>query len=95
MVPHKPPSAPSRASATTISQLVVIYPNLSGDFTGGNQIISLNLQWDSGTGGEKWTTLIGENPFSTTTSYSYSSALIDAGRNYKFRYRARNAIGWG
>ena len=71
------------------------YPNLVGDYTGGNQIISLQLQWDSGTGGETWTTLIGASPYSTTTSYSYSSALIDAGRVYKFRYKARNQIGWG
>lgn len=95
LVPHKPPSAPQRNASTTPSQLVVNYPNLTGAFTGGSQIVSLQLQWDAGTGGETWTTLIGESPYSTTTSYSYTSAIIDPGRVYKFRYRARNVFGWG
>ena len=68
---------------------------LEGDLTGGSLVLSLQLQWDSGSGGETWTTLIGESPYATTTTYQYSSALIDAGRIYKFRYRAKNAIGWG
>ena len=43
VLPHKPPLAPSRKTSTTTSQLVVEYPNLSGDYTGGNQIVSLQL----------------------------------------------------
>ena len=94
-MPHKPPSPPARTASTTPSQLVVDYPTLTGDYTGGNQIVSLHLQWDAGTGGETWTTLIGESPYATSTSYSYTSAIIDPGRDYKFRYRAANAFGWG
>ena len=78
-----------------MSQLIIDYPTLSGDYTGGSTIVSLHLQWDKGTGGEAWTTLIGDNPYSTSVAYTYSSGLIQSGRIYKFRYRARNVFGWG
>jgi hypothetical protein len=47
---------------------------LTGIQTGGSTIISLNLQWDKGSSGANWTTLIGENPYSTTLTYSVSGA---------------------
>jgi hypothetical protein len=68
---------------------------LQGDFTGGSNILSLHLQWDKGTAGETWITLIGESPYSTSSTYTYSSGEIVEGRTYKFRYRALNILGWG
>jgi hypothetical protein len=78
-----------------VSTLIIDYPTLSGEYTGGSTILSLHLQWDKGTGGETWTTLIGDNPYSTSVTYTYSSGLIESGRIYKFRYRAKNVFGWG
>ena len=94
-VPHQPPTAPSRNSGTSVSTLIIDYPTLTGEYTGGSTILSLHLQWDKGTGGETWTTLIGDNPYSTSVTYTYSSGLIESGRIYKFRYRAKNVFGWG
>jgi len=66
-----------------------------GDLTGGSLITSLNLQWDQGTSGAQWSTLIGELPDSTTTTFLLTGVLVEAGKIYKFRYRAKNIFGWG
>lgn len=55
---------------------------------------SLHLQWDKGTSGIEWVSLIGDFPYTTSTSYTINGNII-AGRNYKFKYRARNIFGWG
>jgi hypothetical protein len=57
----------------------------------------LNLQWDAATAGAEWSTLIGENPYSTTNSYTRQLAAdgSDLGKTFKFRARARNIHGWG
>ena len=68
---------------------------LTGAYTGGSTILSLNLQWDQGTSGASWTTIIGVAPFSTTQTYSVTGSSITAGMTYKFRYRAINVFGWG
>ena len=74
---------------------MVDYAMLNSIYTGGSTIFSLNLQWDSGSSGASWTTLIGFSPYSTTSTYSVSGSLIVSGRTYKFRYRAYNIHGWG
>lgn len=63
---------------------------------GGSTILSLNLQWDQGTAGVTWVTLIGESPYSTTDSYSVQLATdgSNEGTLYKFRVRALNIHGW-
>jgi hypothetical protein len=94
VLPHKPPTVPSRNSATTKSQLRVDYAPLIGTTTGGSTITSLHLQWDQGSGGESWYTLIGEVLPSTSQSYTVTGYVV-AGRTYKFRYRAKNIFGWG
>lgn len=68
---------------------------LTGVKTGGSTILSLQLQWDAGSSGATWTTLLGENPMSTTTTYTQTGASVTSGRTYKFRYRAYNVHGWG
>ena len=52
------------------------------------------MQWDKGTSGVEWVSLIGDFPFTTSTSYTINSNIISA-RTYKFKYRARNIFGWG
>jgi len=65
LAPHKPPEMPFRHESTTKEALVVNYPTLIDNFTGGSTILSLNLQWDFGTSGAEWRTLIGESPYNT------------------------------
>lgn len=60
IVPHKPATAPTRNIGTTIDKLMVDYALPTALLTGGNTILSLNLQWDQGTSGSQWSTLIGE-----------------------------------
>ena len=64
--PLKPPSSPARNVGTTQTSLMVNYAILTGIYTGGSTVLSLNLQWDSGTSGATWKTLIGFSPYSTT-----------------------------
>lgn len=54
----------------------------------------MQLQWDKGSSGLNWFTLIGESPYSNSDTYTVQGNLV-AGRLYKFRYRARNIFGWG
>ena len=93
--PHKPPTAPTRNAATSQATVHVDYALLTTPATGGSTILSLQLQWDAGTSGATWTTLIGFSPYSTTQTMSISGAQIITGRVYKFRYRAFNIHGWG
>jgi hypothetical protein len=69
VAPHKPPNAPSRGSSTSTSQIEIAYEMLVGDETGGSPVSSLHLEWDLGTNGIEWQTLIGETPLSTSTSF--------------------------
>jgi len=101
--PLKPASPPQRNAASTQYALVLDYPFAvtpgppAGYEDGDSTILSLNLQWDRGTAGATWATLLGESPHSTTDSYTVQLASdgSDAGKTYKFRARAYNAHGWG
>lgn len=93
--PKQPASAPLRNSDTSESLLKVDYPMVTGLLTGGSTIFSLQLQWDQGTSGASWYTLLGFSPFTVTTTYSITGDRVVSGRVYKFRYRARNIHGWG
>ena len=68
---------------------------LTGLFTGGSTIVSLQLQWDMGTSGTQWSTLLGFSPFTTSTVYTITGDVVKSARIYKFRYRAYNIHGWG
>lgn len=68
---------------------------LTGDNTGGSTILSLQLQWDQGSSGAQWLTLLGFSPYTTTTVFTITGSRVQSGRNYKFRYRALNIHGWG
>jgi len=68
---------------------------LIGAYTGGSTIVSLQLQWDMGTSGQQWSTLLGFSPFTTSTIYTITGDVVKSARVYKFRYRAFNIHGWG
>lgn len=96
VAPLKPAASPKRNSDTSESLLKVDYDMLTGVLTGGSTIFSLQLQWDQGTSGASWATLLGFSPYTVTTTYSITGLdRVSSGRVYKFRYRARNIHGWG
>lgn len=68
---------------------------LNGVQTGGSTILSLQLQWDEGTSGATWSTVLGYSPYTTTSTYTITGDRVISGRMYKFRYRAANIHGWG
>jgi hypothetical protein len=92
--PHKPATVPQRGDGTGPDTLVIEYDLPIGELTGGSSITSLQLQWDQGTGDIEWMTLVGEDPYSTSTSFTISENLVP-GRTYLFKYRTRNIFGWG
>lgn len=94
VVPLSPASAPTRDSTSSQTQLVIDYALPTGTYTGGSTILSISLEWDSGTSGATWTSLVGVNPASLTQTYTITSGLT-SGSTYKFRYRAQNIFGWG
>lgn len=61
---------------------------------GDSAITSYDLQYDNGTGGFIWYSLIGLHPDSLALSYRITTGVVP-GRYYRFRVRARNAFGWG
>ena len=65
--------APTRDPTTTTFQIVVDWLPPSND--GYSEIISYNLQWDSGTDGATWTNLIGYNTESLAMTFTVASSL--------------------
>jgi len=94
-VPHAPTTFPFRQEQYTAdTQMGVGFQALAGLATGGSIIVSYNLQMDS-TGG-------GSGPFvdikGFTTDDLSTEVIINnqvKGKIYFFRYRAKNAHGWG
>jgi len=72
---------------------VVDFGNLDASLNGGSDVLSLNLRWDKGLGTNNWYSLIGENPDALSNSFTVSGLVT--GRTYRFKYRARNAHGFG
>lgn len=61
--------------------------------TGGTEIISYNVQWDSGSNGQQWSNLVGVT--SNFIGYDYKATTeVQAGVTYQLRVRARNFWGW-
>lgn len=88
-VPGKPSPAPvSDPAGTSVSAIKVKFINTNAD-TGGTEILLYELQMDDGASGE----------FSTIFSSSQLTEFtvtvgISRGKYYRFRYRARNIIGY-
>jgi hypothetical protein len=95
------PAAVTRGSSTSPSQVEAVWVALATTAeTGGLPIRSYELEYDQGAsaepvGGSSWTTLVGNPSDSLLTSYTASGSSIVGGTTYRFRLRARNAVGWG
>ena len=87
------PSAPTRDSSTTSTQLVVNWSQISSPNDGGSPIISYNLQYDAGSGATSWVDLIGNPTNSLVLTYTFTGS-ITAGKTYNFRMRVLNLQGW-
>ena len=91
VVPLTPSTAPVLVTTTTTS-ITVQMPIISGSNTGGSSILSYNLQVNQGGNSQVYTSIVGEFPYSTTTTYTKNG--LTTGITYKFRYRVANAHGW-
>lgn len=49
LVPHKPPTAPTKNYSTTQTTLVINYLHLEGTANGGSEVLSYSVVWDQGT----------------------------------------------
>jgi len=88
-------NAPVRDSAvTTTAQIKVSWEALSAPENGMSPVLTYNLEWDAGTDGVTWAEVVGETTNYLLTHFTVSSGLL-AGERYRFRVRARNALGWG
>lgn len=65
---------------------------LTGINTGGSDIVSYSLEWDAGTSGATYSSLIGETSNNILMTHTQSS--LTEGGSYRFRYRAKNIFGW-
>lgn len=77
---------------TDTTKITLVMTAVTGTNTGGSTIVSYSLEWDSGTSGATFTSLIGES--SNNIQLTYSKTSLSAGQSYRFRYRAKNIFGW-
>jgi hypothetical protein len=89
-VPHTPPSSPTRGSLSSIDAIEVEIQELTGLETGGDEILSYNIEYDKGVG--VWTELQGYS--SNSLSLSVLQTGLTMSTAYQVRYRARNQFGW-
>lgn len=94
-LPHKPLAPPSRDDVLTTDELLQVdWQPLNNPQNGGAQIISYHLQYDDSSDGVTWTDLIGISTDEIAISFGVTESIAK-GEVYKFRYRAKNAHGWG
>jgi hypothetical protein len=86
------------ADETTTTQVSVYWSMLTtGEEIGDSAILSYNLQWDQGLGGDDeadWTDLIGSPVDSLLTTFTAETGIA-GGSFYAFRVRASNIYGFG
>ena len=82
---------PTRNPETSTVQIVVDWLPPVND--GYSDIVSYNLQWDSGTEGETWTNLIGFNTEEISFTYTVAQGVA-YGDQYRFKVRSKNYWGW-
>jgi hypothetical protein len=92
-IPESPQAPVSVASETSDQRIKVAFlAPLPGNR--GSPITSVQLAMDDGLGGAFQTVLgADETAFTLHTSYAAEQGIVK-GRGYRFRCRARNAIGW-
>jgi len=86
--PTAPATAPTSDAAITSSSLVKVDMAIVPS-DGGSPVLSYSLEVDKGDG---FYALYGVTSDSLSLTYTLSSTT--RGQVYKFRYRARNAVGW-
>lgn len=92
-VPFAPTDVPvSDSSITNDTTIRVTFANPPPN-DGGSAILSYELQIDDGLGGD-FTTLVGYSPNTMVTHFTVYQDIVK-GRVHRFRYRAKNSVGWG
>lgn len=93
-VPARPTDVPvSVATVTAATAIKVTFAASSPPDDGGSPIVSYELQMDDGAGGS-FVSVHGFSPSSLATHYTVTEN-VSKGRAHRFRYRAKNAVGWG
>ena len=90
--PTGAPATPTTSSKSE-TQIVVDWTNLAAGDTGGSTILSYHLEYDDGTTGTTWTSLVGYTPLLLSNQYTLTG--VTAGTTYMFRVQAKNIHGWG
>lgn len=91
--PFKPTDSPvSDVTITSDDTIKVTYSNPEPN-NGGSAIISYELVMDDGMSGA-FTTINGLESNSLLTTFTVTESIIK-GRRHRFRYRAKNVVGWG
>ena len=94
-IPHKPYGPPTRDDIQTSDLLLQVdWAAFNSPENGGATITSYNLQYDDSSDGNIWTDLTGILSEEVVFSFGVTES-ISKGQIYKFRYRAKNAHGWG
>ena len=83
----------SDSLVTTDEVIKVSFALPSPPSSGGSPIISYELQMDDGMSGE-FSSVNGIKINSLLTTYTVTTNVIK-GRRHRFRYRAKNIVGWG
>lgn len=87
-------SRPRRGSATGTDRLELEWTLLVSPDDGYSAVTTYALDWDAGTAGGTWTSLVGEDSDYTLSSYLVTED-VDVGVSYLFKVRAYNVWGWG
>jgi hypothetical protein len=93
-VPFEPTDKPiSDSEITTDERIKVTFADPAPD-NGGAPIISYELVMDDGMSGS-FTTIVGLDANSLLTEFTIQNSDIVKGRRHRFKYRAKNVVGWG
>lgn len=97
-VPLKPTDVPASDSTVTSSTVIrVTYSvgtvGVTAPDDGGSPLVSYEVQMDDGLGGD-FVSLSGKD-LNTLVTHLTVTQGIKKGRVHRFRYRAKNAVGWG
>jgi hypothetical protein len=91
-IPSKPTDVPVTDAAVTSDTVIkVTYGDPAPD-DNDSPIISYELQMDDGLGGD-FVSLTGFSPLSMIQHFSITENIVK-GRDHRFRYRVKNAVGW-
>ena len=88
-IPSKPSSTPQHVAAESNSTIIALtLPELAPAETGNTDILAYSLEMDNGQAGDFFQVA------SESMIVEYN-VTVERGLTYRFRYRARNSVGWG